>query len=176
MIRIDKHIVLIGFMGSGKSTVGDILASHLSLVFVDMDAEIERTEGKSITEIFNCQGEAYFRNLEKATLNRLLKSKIPTVIATGGGTPCFGDNIDSINNGSYSFYLKVGRSSLVERLLRSTDRPLINGMNKKELNAFIRSKLADREHYYKQASKTVMGIYHPKSVAKGIIQHIKSIK
>jgi len=176
MTDIDKHIVLIGFMGSGKSTVGRILADKLGSGFVDMDEEIEQSQGQTISQIFSTLGESQFRKIETATIKRLLSTKKPLVISTGGGTPCFGENMSLIKENSYSFYLKVGRASLAERLQRSTDRPLINGMNKKDLKIFIKDKLSEREHYYKQAYKTVRGIYHPESVSLGIIEHIESSK
>jgi len=101
MTDIDKHIVLIGFMGSGKSTVGRILADKLGSGFVDMDEEIEQSQGQTISQIFSTLGESQFRKIETATIKRLLSTKKPLVISTGGGTPCFGENSKYSSRTSY---------------------------------------------------------------------------
>ncbi len=150
-------IVLVGFMGSGKTTLGKRLASRLEHPFVDLDAEIEDTTGKSIPDIFAEDGEPQFREIERTTLMNVLKRK-EFVLATGGGAPCFGDNMKLINEFSDSIYLKISPEVLSSRLNSSkTDRPLIKGKSPEELIDFIKSKLKERENYYEQSKHIISG-------------------
>ncbi|MDD3723627.1 MAG: shikimate kinase, partial [Lutibacter sp.] len=96
-------IVLLGYMASGKSAVGRILSEKLNIQFIDLDSFIEEKEQLSISEIFETKGEIYFRKIEGIYLQELLNSKESTVISLGGGTPCYGNNIDLIENKSNSF-------------------------------------------------------------------------
>jgi shikimate kinase len=138
-------------MGSGKSTIGKQLASKLGYKFLDLDNYIERSTGKSITEIFNDKGEDCFRKIESECLKEVLESP-GNLIALGGGAPCFHDNIKRIKEFSLSIYLKISPEGLTKRLLRShTPRPLIKGKTENELLDYIREKLTRREEYYLQA-------------------------
>lgn len=150
-----KNIVLVGFMGSGKSTLGKQLAKKLSMTYVDMDLEIERNEAMSISEIFELHGEKYFRSLETEML-KSFRSKDTLVISTGGGAPCFNNNIDVINEVGDSVYLKVPNTELRNRLIvGKATRPLIAKMNETELMAFVDASVQKREEFYAQCKHTV---------------------
>ena len=153
-----RRIYIIGFMGSGKSTVGKKLASTLGWHFLDLDTQIELKAGQSIKDIFSSSGESYFRQIEKETLLDL-RTGDDTVISTGGGTPCNGSNMDFMLKTGLVVYLKMTPGQLRNRLERSTgERPLINNLNKKELLQYISDKVTEREEYYLKASFIVDGI------------------
>lgn len=154
----ENHIVyLIGFMGSGKSTAGKKLASSLGWAFVDLDKEIEEAAGSSIPEIFAEKGEDYFRNLESEML-RKLQSIGDTVISSGGGTPCFGTNMDFMLETGVTIYLKLTPGQLRSRLAGSQqERPLLKGLDNEGLLEFIKEKLAYREKWYSRAEFIVDG-------------------
>lgn len=150
-------IVLVGFMGSGKTTLGKRLASRLNFPFVDLDAEIEKNAKKTIPEIFTNEGESKFREIERDTLKEILKSE-NYVLATGGGAPCFADNMKLINEFSESIYLRISPKVLASRLFESkTERPLIKGKSPEELIEFIRNKLKAREVFYNQSKHIISG-------------------
>ncbi len=142
---------LTGFMGSGKSYVGKRVAERLGYDFIDLDEYIEQSAGITISEIFQFKGESYFRQLEKDCLKAASK-KENVIIATGGGTPCFFDNMAFINKNGVCLYIRVNPLVLVQRLRNETaQRPLIAHKNDKELLQFIQQKLAERSPYYEQA-------------------------
>ncbi len=145
------RIYLIGYMGCGKSTLGKRLAKHLDLQFVDMDHYIEMRNHKTVPQIFAEEGEAEFRKKERKALEELSEfSNI--VIATGGGAPCFFDNIDLMNNTGTTIYMNIDPAILADRLIHSkTERPLIKGKSKEELIVFIDEMLAKRRSFYSQA-------------------------
>ena len=151
-------IYIIGYMGSGKSTVGKLLADKLSgrdkttqFDFIDFDTHIEKETGKTITEIFDMGGEDKFRIMEHEHLKKLL-IKNNVVIALGGGTPCFYNNIDLINNSGTSVYFEMDAASLVKRLSEARNkRPLIRDLNEIELKYFIEANLEKRKQIYRQA-------------------------
>jgi shikimate kinase len=146
------RIYLIGYMGCGKSTLGRRLSEFLGLQFVDMDHYIEMRNLKTIPQIFAEEGEKEFRLKERKALDELSEFT-DTVIATGGGAPCFFDNIDLMNKTGKTIYLNIDPSILAERLLKSkTERPLIKGKSKEQLVAFIDETLKKRNQYYKQAA------------------------
>ncbi len=146
-----KRIYLIGFMGSGKSTLGPRLAEALDFDFIDLDNLIEEAEGLQISEIFKIKGEAYFRKREQEILETTA-SYTNTVFATGGGLPCFNDNMTSMNKLGISLYLQLSEAPLFKRLKQSTSRPLIMNMSDQELKFYIRSTLAVRSKYYQKAT------------------------
>jgi shikimate kinase len=153
-----NRIFLIGFMGSGKSTMGFRLARKMGYTFVDMDHLIEETAEMSIPEIFREHGENIFRKWEHDILLELCE-KDQIIISTGGGAPCHGDMMDIMNANGTTVYLKLSPSALKDRLVKSkTQRPLIAGKNEEELLAFIQSKLAEREAHYSRAQYTADGI------------------
>ncbi len=154
MHRYNK-IYLIGFMGSGKSTIGRNLANKLGWSFVDLDRKIEATTGKTIAEIFSAYGEEWFRNVESEVL-RSVGSLSDTVISTGGGAPCHGDNMDFMIETGLTIYLKMSAEQLKRRLANSSgERPLLKGLTGEKLLDYIRNKLAEREKWYCRAEMTV---------------------
>jgi len=150
-------IYIIGFMGSGKTTAGKKLASLLGWSFIDLDKKIEENEGKTIPEIFSENGEEYFRIAESRLLKKLDIGK-DTVISTGGGTPCYGDNMNIMLQSGLTVYLKLTPLQLRSRLSESKgDRPLIKDMDHEKLLSFINEKLSVRENYYNRSAITVDG-------------------
>jgi shikimate kinase len=148
----NKNIFLIGMPSSGKSTLGRALAIKLGYTYVDMDEVLIANEGRSIFDIFQESGEAYFRGIE----SELLKSFEPNqklVISTGGGAPCFFDNTSFIKNNGLSIYLDVSPTALHERIQLSTknDRPLIDKTDNVKLLANLTEKYNYRYQFYSQA-------------------------
>jgi shikimate kinase len=145
-------IVLLGYMGAGKTTVGRLLADHMSIPFIDLDQIIEANDDRSILEIFQMKGEAYFRRLEALYLESILQ--LPKgVLSTGGGTPIFGDNMELIKSQSTSVYLKWSEKALAERLINELDhRPILKDLDEYEIEEFIQTHLAKRAEYYEQAN------------------------
>ena len=151
-------VFLIGFMGSGKSTVGKKLAKKLNYDFIDLDAAIEKQENCSISNIFENKGESLFREIEKDVLCNFL-TKENTVIACGGGTPCYFDNMELMNQFGLTVYLKLSIDALVNRLVMAKQsRPLINNLPPEQLKTFIQSKLVMREPIYQKAKVICNGI------------------
>lgn len=144
-------------MASGKSTLGKKLARKLNFEFIDSDHEIEKQTGKKISEIFSEQGENAFRELENQFVKSLI-GKTNIVLSTGGGLPCFHDNISLINNLGQSFYLKLSPKELTKRILNAkTIRPLAKDKSPEELKRFVENLLSEREKYYLQAQHTLSG-------------------
>lgn len=142
---------LIGFMGSGKSHWGQIWAEKYKLPFIDLDHEIEVEMGLSIEKIFEQHGENEFRRLETAHL-RKIKSNEGVIIACGGGTPCFSDNMDWMLDHGAVIYLKASSGYLQKRVLNEkSKRPLLKKLNESDLLYFIQNKLAEREPVYQRA-------------------------
>lgn len=149
------RIFLIGFMGSGKTTVGKVLAELLSLEFFDLDTEIEKECRITINTIFEKKGEPYFRAVEHKALTRL-SEKTGHIIATGGGTPCFSDNMKMMNEQGTTIYLRCSAGVLLQRLVREKQmRPLIKNLSEKELLFYITEKLAERERWYLMAKQII---------------------
>lgn len=152
-------IILLGYMGSGKTTVGQELAAHLSKKHIDLDDDIELKESAKISDIINEKGILYFRRLEHNCLKELLKASKGTVISLGGGTPCYYDNMKLIQEDadSTSFYLRANVPFLTDRLFPEKDhRPLIAvTKTKDELAEFIGKHLLERAAFYEQADFTI---------------------
>lgn len=152
-----KTIVLVGFPGSGKSSVGRRLAARLSLPFYDTDSYFEAKYHITISDFFTKYGEDFFRICEHQVLTELL-SLPPCVIATGGGTPCYADSMQQINNLAISVYLKLSPHSLLDRLSHSKKvRPLLIGKAPDQIVGFISETLPMREIFYSQAKICVKG-------------------
>ena len=146
------RIYLIAYMGSGKSTLGRRLAKYAGLQFIDMDNYLEERNYKTIPQIFDEEGEAEFRKKERKALEELTEFT-DVVIATGGGAPCFYDNINVMNKTGKTVYLDIDPEILADRLMNSkTDRPLIKGKSHKELVEFIDETLRERNKFYRQAN------------------------
>ena len=151
-------IFLTGFMGCGKSTLARKLAVKMAFPCIDLDKEIEKKTGISITNYFQIYGEDDFRQVESETLQ---KNHYPenVVLATGGGTPCFFDNMDWMNKTGITVYLSMSPEALAHRLKTERDkRPLIQRLNETDLVQYITDKLAEREAFYKQAKYILQGI------------------
>ena len=153
-----NRIFLIGYMGSGKTTVGQLLATQLGYGFIDMDNHIEGKLFKSISQIFTELGEDQFRLLEKQCLHEVAEFD-QVVISTGGGVPCFFDNMKYMNKQGVTVYLKLSSADLAERLEQShaNKRPLLANRKGEELLHFISEELAKREPFYSQAAFSVSG-------------------
>lgn len=149
-------IFLIGFMGSGKSYWGRKLSEKLRLPFFDLDEQIESHEGKSISQIFAEKGEEYFRLLEKDTMHIISESHDSFIMATGGGTPCYFNNIEFMNKAGTVVWINTPVDLLFERLLKEKNkRPLIKNLNDDQLRGFIIKKFSDRKIYYEQADMVI---------------------
>lgn len=150
-------ISLVGYMGSGKSTVGKLLADALGYDFIDLDDEITRINGQSIEQIFKVKGEIKFRKIEHEVLKSVLNID-NLVLALGGGTPVYYNNMDLINENSVSFYLRMNPVELSERLIKEKEhRPLIKHLNDEDLIEFIAKHLFERNLFYDRAKYTLSG-------------------
>ena len=158
-------IFLIGFMGSGKSHGAKLLSDHTGLPYVDLDDWIEGKEQRTITAIFNQSGEAYFRERESAYLKEVVSTLsagsvfqmgtqvITGIISTGGGTPCYHENMKWMNQHGITVWLNPLSSVLMQRLLiEKASRPLLADLSESELILFVRSKLTERISFYSQAA------------------------
>lgn len=147
-------IVLLGYMGSGKSTVGRQLALKRHISFTDLDDYIEAQLEMSISDIFNAHGEIFFRKKETEFLEEILSQEEDTVLALGGGTPCYGANMDLVlQHTSNVFYLRLSIAKLAQRLTSEKDhRPLIRHLPDIELPEFIGKHLFERTPFYNRAT------------------------
>ncbi|MCL9771137.1 shikimate kinase [Flavobacterium sp. HXWNR69] len=150
-------IVLVGYMGCGKSIIGAFLAEKLQLSFYDLDREIEKETQNSISELFQSKGEIYFRKKENEILKALLEKEEDFVLSLGGGTPCYYNNHELLlKEGVFSIYLKASVETLLTRLKQErTQRPLLHNQDEVSLKDFINKHLFDRNFYYHQVSKIV---------------------
>nr|WP_319272400.1 shikimate kinase [uncultured Draconibacterium sp.] len=145
------RVYLIGYMGCGKSRLGRRLSEHMGVQFVDMDDYIEERNCKTVPQIFADHGEDGFRQRERKALEELSEFT-DVIIATGGGAPCFFDNIDLMNKTGKTVFLNIDPTILADRLMSSkTERPLIKGKSRDELVAFIDDTLKKRKQFYSQA-------------------------
>ena len=153
MIPLGK-IFLVGMPGSGKSTIGKDLAHQLGLPFVDLDDELEKSSGSSIEEIFARDGEETFRILEKDQLEKSNNESSTFVIATGGGTPCFFDNIEVMKSSGLVVFFDVSPKILSQRLIDGkgvNQRPLLKGLDEDSIESELATKLELRLPFYNQA-------------------------
>ena len=153
-----NRIFLIGYMGSGKTTIGKLLAKKLGYSFVDMDHHIEEKQFKTVSQIFTEKGEDVFRRLEQNCLHEVADFE-NIVISTGGGAPCFFDNMDYMNRHGLTIYLKLTTDELAERLelVGVSKRPILAGKTGIELRQFIAEGLAKREIFYEKATHSLSG-------------------
>jgi shikimate kinase len=152
-------VYLIGLPGSGKSTLGKQLADELTVPFIDLDQSIEQESGKSIPAIFSEQGEEYFRSLEAVALRQRSKAAA-FVMACGGGTPCFHDNMEFMNASGKTVFLDVPVSEIVKRFSSTQEyklRPLLNESDPEKLSGKLEDLLKKRLLFYQQAAVTVTG-------------------
>lgn len=151
-------LFLLGYMGSGKSVVGNKLAEVLGYNFVDLDGYIQEMEDATISEIFKTKGEIYFRKIENSYLKEVINCE-DTIISLGGGTPCYGNNMDIIleSNTVISIYLKASIQTLVKRLIKEkSKRPLLSHIeSESDFMEFIGKHLFERAPYYEQSSHVI---------------------
>lgn len=149
------NVVLVGFPASGKSVLGRILAQRMELHFIDLDEAIEKHCNNTIPRIFEQYGECFFREREREVLLASL-DKEGVLIATGGGTPCYGDAMCRINARAVSVYLQADENTLTQRLLQDCEsRPLLCGKSREEIARYVHETLQRRRPYYSQATLTV---------------------
>lgn len=146
------RIFLTGYMGAGKTTLGKAFAHELGVPFIDLDWYIEERYHKSIRELFTERGEAAFRELERNMLHEVAEFE-EVVISTGGGTPCFFDNMEYMNAQGQTVFLDVHPDILFRRLRVATQqRPILQGKTDEELHTFIREALEKRAPHYNKAA------------------------
>lgn len=151
-------VFLVGFMGSGKTTLGKKLAARMNRPFVDLDHVFEEKEGCSISEYFVRHSEEVFRN-EEASVLRNTNYPEDAIISTGGGVPCFHNNMDWMNENGLTIYINLPVKTLAARLGNAkVPRPVLAGKTGDELEKHIEAKLAEREVFYKQARVSIAGI------------------
>lgn len=151
------RIFLTGYMGCGKSTIGRKVAALMGTNFIDLDKYIEERNFKSVPDIFAQDGEASFRLKERQALQEVAEFE-EVVVGTGGGAPCFFDNMQLMNQTGITIYLAPDNETLANRLLKSkTERPLIAGKSKEELLIFIRQALEKRAPFYEQSKIIIRG-------------------
>lgn len=147
-----KRFFLIGYMGAGKTTVGKQLANRMGLSFVDLDSYIEGRYHKTVRELFSERGEDAFRQIEQKMLHEVAEFE-DVLISTGGGSPCFFDNMAFMNNHGKTIYLKISVNELAKRLeVCKQNRPVLQNKSGEALIRFIDESLQKREPYYMQAS------------------------
>lgn len=150
-------VVLVGYMASGKSSIGQLLSKEIGAGFLDLDAYIEAQLGKSIPQIFLDKGEIFFRKIEHEMLVQVLVKDENLVIATGGGTPCYGKNMQTIlEKSDFSVYLQLSIPVLAERIGREKNqRPMVKDIDDGDLPEFIGKHLFERRPFYLLAQKTI---------------------
>ena len=148
-----KKFFLVGMPASGKSTIGKLLAKQLGTNFIDLDDKIVEKEGISISEIFNTRGEEYFREIERDQLHNIIEQNAGFVLATGGGTPCFFDNMLQMNNLGVTIFINVPLEELYYKLAKKgiQKRPLLKDISKEDLHFELKSKFERRKFFYKQS-------------------------
>ena len=149
------NIILLGYMGVGKSLIGQHLSSILNQKFIDLDEYIQTKKGKSIHDIFKDSGDLYFRKIESKLLNDCLLNNTNFILSVGGGTPCYNNNMSLINsNNNISVYLKNRNLELAKRLFQIKEyRPLISNIESEEkMIEFVSKHLLEREVFYNQAT------------------------
>ena len=152
------RVFLIGFMASGKSTVGKKLANKIALPFIDLDDYIEEKYNTTIRELMNDSGQAVFREIERDSLNSVIKENKSVIISTGGGTPCYFDNMERMKLSGNTIYIELDIPTIVDRLMHSKkERPLVLGKTKEELIVYAKDLLEKRDAFYKQAKYIVNG-------------------
>ena len=159
-----KKFFIVGMPASGKSRLGKYISSMTDLCFIDLDLEIEKKLDSNVKDIFEIKGEKFFRKFETKTLKEIIESESNFILATGGGTPCFNENMSIINNSGVSIFIDVKREIIHERISRNDKRPLLSGAV--SLDKKLSELYKERIEYY-QKSK-----YH---VSKDVRDRVLSI-
>ncbi len=167
------NVFLVGYMGVGKTTIGKRLSTRLGLEFIDLDTFIGAMENRIVPEIITQNGEEHFREIERRYL-RIVSQKSNVLVSTGGGAPCFYDNMAQINKSGISIYLKMDEKSLAKRLIGAKQkRPLLKGKNETEMVHFITNHLKERKPFYEQAQISFEAL---KTNAGALEELVKMIK
>ncbi len=171
-------ISLMGYMGSGKTLVSKELSNLNNFKIFDLDTEISKQNNSSIAEIFKKKGEIFFRKTEKEVLEKIISSEKNIILSLGGGTPCYYNNIDSINEKTISVFLKTNVKTLAQRLsLEKDKRPLIQNFSNEDLPEFIAKHLFERNPFYNQAKITInTDNLSAREIAEEILTQIKQIQ
>lgn len=164
-------------MGSGKTLVSKELSVLNNFKIFDLDTEISKQNNRSITEIFKEKGEIFFRKTEKEVLEKILSTEKNIILSLGGGTPCYYNNIDSINEKTISVFLRTNVKTLAQRLSSEKDkRPLIQNISNEDLPEFIAKHLFERNPFYNQAKITInTDNLSAREIAEEILTQIKLI-
>ena len=164
-------------MGSGKTLVSKELSNLNNFKIFDLDTEISKQNNSSIAEIFKKKGEIFFRKTEKEVLEKILSTEKNIILSLGGGTPCYYNNIDSINEKTISVFLKTNVKTLAQRLSSEKDkRPLIQNISNEDLPEFIAKHLFERNPFYNQAKITInTDNLSAREIAEEILTQIKLI-
>ncbi len=172
-MQLNSHIFLTGFMGSGKTTAGKKLARLLRLTFIDMDEYIEKRERLTVQSLFENFGEAVFRKIERSCLEEILKKDEKLVVALGGGTICYENNLEKIKKAGILIYIELPVATLTQRLENAKGkRPLLKNLKGEELTTFINNKLNERKDYYNKAHIIVSGLsLTPQILREKISEH-----
>tara|TARA_B110001450_G_C17493194_1_gene429244 strand:+ start:112 stop:624 length:513 start_codon:yes stop_codon:yes gene_type:complete len=150
------NIVLLGYMGCGKTTIGKIISKITGKRFIDLDSYIESTTNQTISNIFSSKGEVYFRKIESDCLKVIMGNYDNVILSLGGGTPCYSNNLNLIKD-SKSFYLKYSTTILSNRLINiKSSRPILSNINNIDsMNDYIAKHLFERNYYYNQVSEII---------------------
>lgn len=169
-----KHVYLIGLMGSGKSSLGRKLARRLSYDFIDLDEYIENQENRTIDTIFSDQGESHFRILESKAIKQINQENL--VISCGGGTPCFHDNMEFMNQNGTTIYLDVQPQILASRLINSKNqRPLLANLNESEIANKLSILKAQREAFYNKANLKIINVSYGSKQISDLVAKLKTL-
>lgn len=164
-----SRVFLVGFMGCGKTTIGRFIARDMGWQFIDMDDFFEQKHQCTINEYFAQYGENGFRDAEHQVITELCKVE-HAIIATGGGAPCFFNNMELMRHSGATIYINVAPEQLTERLIKnSSSRPLLAGKSADEMLIYVKQKLNERETFYRQAHMIVDGENVPFSSYKMFI-------
>ena len=169
------RIILVGFMGSGKTSFGKKLAKKLNIPFIDSDHEIELQEKKSINELFEMIGESGFREIEQNFILNLKQKSDSFILSTGGGLPCYKNNMEQLNSIGTTIYLELTPKALQSRLKSGKDhRPLLKNKTDDEMLLYIEEKLNERIQYYNQAQIKIDGLHINAKVIQNLTNKIYS--
>ena len=157
-----KKIFIVGMPGSGKSTMAKYLSSETSFKYLDLDEKIELKSKKSVSEIFEIDGEESFRVLEKDILDEIIQKEEKFILATGGGTPSYDDNMEKMNENGITIFLNTSAEILIERISRKNKRPLFNSTNVREKVSKI---FDERIKFYKRSKHTIINNNREKALS-----------
>ena len=170
-MKIKKKIVLIGMMGSGKSTIGALLSKKMNIKFIDLDSEIEKIEKKTISQIFKLKGEKYFREIEVETILSFLNSEEKELVLSLGGGSFLNEKVrKNVKNNSFSFWLNWKPSTIIKRIKKSSKRPLIRGLNDQEIEKIM---LDRNKHYAKSNFKIDCDNHKKNEIVDKIVSVLK---